>query len=202
MKTVIWAAMALAASIGISGAQENWFNLSFPGGTPKEFVEAVNLAAAKSIREPRPINLLVPRDLTDVKVPPMELRAVTTATLFQSLTLLSRSGPDGLEWRSSSENVWVLGRRPDDRKTQAFYVGNLLQKFKIEDITTAVEATWKLGTRNPEAAPELKYHKDTQLLIARAYQSQLTTMSEVISQLRLGIEQPALPDPKPVEKTR
>jgi len=193
--------MVLAASMGISGAQEKWFNLSFPGGTPKEFVEAVNQAAARSIRDPRPINLLVPGDLADVKIPPMELRAVNATTLFESLSLLARSSPDGLEWRSSSENVWVLGRRADNRKTQAFYVGNLLQKFKIEDITTAVEATWKLGTHNPEAAPELKYHKDTQLLIARAYPAQLTIMSEVISQLRLGIEQPA-PDPKPVEKTK
>src|SRR3954468_19061160 len=110
MKNVIWLVMALVAPLGIVEAQESWFNLSFPGGTPKEFVEAVNQAEAKSIRDPKPINLLVPRDLADVKIPAMELRAVDQRSLFQSLAMLSVSSADGLEWRNSSDNVWVLSR--------------------------------------------------------------------------------------------
>ena len=68
--------------------------------------------------------------------------------------------------RSGGEkpNVSVLVRREDNRETQAFYVDHLLNKFKIGDITTAVQTTWQLGGK--DARTELKYHEDTQLLIA------------------------------------
>ena len=82
--------------------------------------------------------------------------------------------------------LWVLARQPDNRKTQAFYVGHLLKKFKIDDITTAVKTTWQLGGK--DAKSELKYHQDTQLLIALGNTEQLSTAAEVLAQLRLAIE--------------
>ena len=83
-------------------------------------------------------------------------------------------------------NLWVLARVPDTRKTQAFYVGHLLKKFKIDDITTAVQTTWQLGGK--DAKSELKYHQDTQLLIALGNTEQLSTAAEVLAQLKLAIE--------------
>jgi len=105
------------------------------------------------------------------------------------LGILSR---DSMLWirtgRSGGEkpNVWVLARAPDPRKTQAFYVGHLLKKFKVGDITTAVQTTWQLGGK--DAKTELKYHQDTQLLIALGNPEQLSTAAEVLAQLKLAIE--------------
>src|SRR5438552_2002067 len=109
------------------------FNLTFRGGTPGEFVAAVNEAVQKSVRDPRPVNVVVPPELSDVRIPPVELRLVDARTIFQSLNMASRSSANGAEWVETGEHVWVLTRRPDNRKTHALYVGNLLQKFKIDD---------------------------------------------------------------------
>ena len=86
----------------------------------------------------------------------------------------------------SEVTVWVLARPRDTRKTQAFYVGHLLKKFKIDDITTAVQTTWQLGGK--DARTELKYHQDTQLLIALGSPEQLGTAADVLAQLTLAIE--------------
>jgi hypothetical protein len=191
----------LLAQVGIAAAQESWFNLSFPGGTPREFVDAVNKAKERSMKNPKPVNLLVPKELADIKIPPMELQAINEQALFETVRLFYRNSSEALDWVNTSPNLWVLMQRPDTRKSQVFYVGNLLQKFKIEDITTAVETTWKLGARDPVSGPPtLKYHQDTKLLIALASHSQLSTMSEVITQLRLAVEPAAEPAKKPADK--
>jgi hypothetical protein len=54
---------------------------------------------------------------------------------------------------------------------------------------------WQMGGKDSKA--ELKYHQDTQLLIALAQPAQLTKMNEVIIQLQMALEpSPALPMPK------
>jgi len=54
-------------------------------------------------------------------------------------------------------------------------------KLRIEDITTAVETAWKmLGTGK---TPELKFHKETRLLIAVGPVNQLALIDEVLAQL-------------------
>jgi hypothetical protein len=67
-----------------------------------------------------------------------------------------------------------------------FYVGHLLKKFKIDDITTAVKTTWQLGGK--DAKTELKYHQDTQLLITLGSPEQLSTAAEVLAQLKLALD--------------
>ena len=180
---------------------ESRFDFSFPGGTSKEFANAINDAARKSIKEPEPVNVIIPPELNDVRIPPMELRSVDARSIFLSLNLIARQGANALEWIPvgvrGGADVWVPNRTSDNRKTQTFYVGNLLQKFKIEDITTAVQTTWDLGAKDGgPAKPELKYHRDTQLLIVRAYPAQLEAMEEVVTQLRLAVEPAGTRDPK------
>lgn len=180
------------------GTENDKFDLAFPGGTPSALIDAITKSAQQSPIKRFHLNVLIPPELNDVRIPPMELRSVDVGSVFQSLNMLSRNG---IQWtpnvsrgrggfveRSASE-VWILTRRSDDRKTQAFYVGNLLKKFKVDDITTAVQTTWELGAKEGgNMKPELKYHKETQLLIVRAYPAQIETMTEVMSQLRLAVE--------------
>src|SRR5439155_1586303 len=125
---------------------------------------------------------------TDARIPPMELRSVSVESVFDSLNVIWRSSMNSMLWlrTSSGGNIWVLARATDNRRTQAFYVGHLLKKFKIDDITTAVQTTWQLGGK--EAKAELKYHQETQLLIALGNPEQLGTAAEVLAQLRLAIE--------------
>ncbi len=121
----------------------------------------------------------------------MELRSVTVRSVFESL---NRVSDDTMQWITTGRSgfggeVWVARGKPDNRKTQAFYVGYLLKKFKMDDITTAVQTTWQLGGKGGKAVkPELKYHQDTQLLIALASPEQLNSAAEVLSQLKLAVE--------------
>jgi hypothetical protein len=176
-------AHAAVAEAKVLGSRR--FDLSFAGGTPQKLASQMEIASGSKL------NVLIPPELADARMPPMELRSVSVQDVFDSLRLLSR---DTMLWirtgGSGDENpnlwVWVLARQPDTRKTQAFYVGHLLKKFKIDDITTAVQTTWQLGGK--DARTELKYHQDTQLLIALGYPEQLSTAAEVLAQLKLAIE--------------
>jgi hypothetical protein len=163
------------------------FDLSFPGGTPDELAVAMRKAGEKSWKIGFALNVLVPSELKDVRIPPMELRSVDFVTVFQSLNRLLGNT---MQWISIGPGeVWVLYRPPDNRKTKAFYVGNLLRKFKVDDITTAVQTTWRMAAKDAAALkPELKYHQDTQLLIALASSAQLETAGEVFTQLNLAVE--------------
>ena len=174
-------ALAHAADAEPKVAGSGLFDLSFAGGPPQKLVSEMERAGGLKL------NVLIPPELADARMPPMELRSVSVVDVLDSLNRLSR---DSIQWIptgvSAGGKVWVLARAPDTRKTQAFYVGHLLKKFKIDDITTAVQTSWQLGGK--DAKSELKYHQDTQLLIALGNTEQLSTAAEVLAQLRLAIE--------------
>jgi len=176
-------AVAHAADAEDKAAGNGLFDLSFAGGTPQKLVSEMERASGLKL------NVLIPPELADTRMPPMELRSVNVQTVFDSLDMLWR---DSMAWirpgrsEGGKPTVWVLSRARDSRKTQAFYVGHLLKKFKIGDITTAVQTTWQLGGK--DAKSELKYHQDTELLIALGNPEQLSTAAEVLAQLKLAIE--------------
>ena len=196
MKNVIKTAVLILMLVGTAHCAENagaqveqpdsnskkWaFDLSFKGGTPRELIAAMEKAAAASIRNPEPLNALVPPELAEIRIPPMELRGVTAIGVFETLTFMDPS----TRWIPARGGIWVLTHR-DERRTQAFYIGHLLKKFKVDDLTTAVKTTWQMGGKEVKA--ELKYHEDTQLLIARAQPAQISAMAEVITQLQMAVE--------------
>ncbi len=195
MKSMIQAAM-LALTLGYlspwgnaadavakRGDGSGSFDLSFGGGTPQKLVSEMEKASGLKL------NVLIPPELTDARIPPMELRSVSVESVFDSLNVIGRNSMNSMAWiraTGGNGNIWVLARAADNRKTQAFYVGHLLKKFKIDDITTAVQTTWQLGGK--EAKAELKYHQETQLLIALGHPEQLNTTENVLAQLERAIE--------------
>jgi len=147
------------------------FDLSFGGGTPQKLVSEMEKASGLKL------NVLIPPEQTDARIPPMELRSVSVESVFDSLNVIWRSSMNSMLWlrTSSGGNIWVLARATDNRRTQAFYVGHLLKKFKIDDITTAVQTTWQLGGK----------------------EEQLTTTENVLAQLERAIEPARLEPGKP-----
>jgi hypothetical protein len=152
-------------------------DFSFPGGTMAQFVTAVNKAVAAHWRDGEKPNLIVPAASSSVELPPMELRRVDLKTLVEAAGRLLPRGP---VWVPVGKSTWVLQIMPDRRETRVFYVGHLLTKFKVDDISTALTTTWDMGG---ESKPDLKYHKDTQLLIVRADKAQLEVAQNVLAQL-------------------
>jgi hypothetical protein len=165
---------AVGKGRGSFDAKTETFDLVFSGGPPAKLVEAMEKARGQKL------NVLLPPNLSGSAIPRMELRSVTVATVFTSLNqILVRD--ENMRW-FQVDNVWILQSGSETRNSQVFYVGHLLSKFKVEDITTAIQTTWKLAGKDSKA--ELKYHEDTQLLIALANKSQLETVTEVLRELQ------------------
>jgi hypothetical protein len=59
------------------------FNLDFPGGTPKELVAAIVKAMGK------PLNVIIPDEDADTKLPPLKMNDVNVAQLFNALASAS-----------------------------------------------------------------------------------------------------------------
>lgn len=56
--------------------------------------------------------------------------------------------------------------------------------YKVDDITTAVETSWKmLGVTN---APAIRYHKETKVLIVVGKQEQVDLVGDILKQLSQG----------------
>jgi len=168
------------------------FDISFPGGTLEEFIEAVGKALAAHVRNAPKPNLIVPADAKPVRMPKLELRSVDMRTLITATSMLLQ--PEHTWQPVGGKNTFVLVTRTDARKTQAYYIGHLLKKFKVADITTALETVWQMGSN---AKTELKYHEDTQMLIVRADRSQIEMAENVLTQLRdaLAEQAPKFPTP-------
>jgi hypothetical protein len=55
------------------------FNLDFPGGSPNELVAAIEKSSG------RPLNTVVPNRFASLKLPPLKMKGVDVAELFQAL---------------------------------------------------------------------------------------------------------------------
>jgi hypothetical protein len=187
------------------------FDLDFPGGTPKELVTAIEKAWR------RPLNAIVPEELTATKLPAFKMNNVNVSQLFSALALASRktetSMPPGYpgygnyqsaygfktEGKPSDDSIWyffvdkpvVPPPAPPARppKVCHFYAlaPYLDRGLSVDDITTAIETAWKM--LGDTSPPTISFHKDTKLLIAVGEPSKLETIDAVLK---------ALEPPKPI----
>ena len=192
---LVLAATVAGVELKAQPGERPWFSLDFKGGTPEELATTMRKEFEKTMTEPPAINVVIPDDLAKTQVPAMQMRKVDAGAVFEALNGIWRK--EGLQWVRAGENVWVLHQVPDRRKTRAFYVGDLLRKFKVNDITTAVKTTWEFGGAEKALKPELKYHQETNMLIALAEAPDLDTVTEVLAQLRMALaaDAPAVPAP-------
>jgi len=187
------------------------FDLYFPGGTPGELVKAIEKATYR--RDPakafsgggpppeKPVNVIIPDDCANLKIPGISVKNVNVAQLFEAITAASRNTlhyANGASVLVASYGFRTEGR-PDENSIWSFYWDKLVDSsapavcrfyqlssyleagYKVEDITTAIETAWKmLGITKP---PEIKYHKDTKLLIAVGEEDKLNMIDDALKQL-------------------
>jgi hypothetical protein len=201
------------------------FDLDFPGGTPADLIGAIQKVTEQ------PLNVIVPPELADTKLPPFKVRSAAVWQVFEALGAASRKTERVPVYRQNADGsvdtnysvfntsygfeagrsgggdetpVWYFRAevappaplRPPERtrpKTCVFYqLGPYLETYKVEDITTSIETGWRmLGETN---LPELKFHKDTKLLIAVGESNKLALIDQVLKQLD--------PTVQPISKTK
>lgn len=192
------------------------FSLDFPGGTPQELVNAIQKAMGK------PLNVIIPDEHAQVKLPPLKLNNVNVQELFQALvqaTLKSEtfSQPHipGYPFQSSTfqsscsfstdgpvvsdDSIWYFrfpkAPRPPVAEPMRICRFYSLSPY-LERGLTVDDITTAIQTGwkmlGDENASTINYHKDTKLLIAVGDQSKLATIDDVLKALT--------PPPPPVEK--
>jgi hypothetical protein len=188
------------------------FNIDFPGGTPKELVAAIQKATGKQL------NVVIPPEYADTKLPPLKMNSVNVSQLFRALEAASakyenpspyvlvggnnRTSDYGFrtDGNITDDSIWYFhSDRPapySPEKISRFYnlAPYLDHGLKVDDITTAVETAWKMaGEKSP---PEISFHKDTQLLIAVGEGEKLKTIDNVLQALKPETVKIDTPKPK------
>lgn len=182
------------------------FDLEFAGGTPKEFVKAIEKATAK------PLSVVIPEETAKLTIPALSVKNVTVTELFNAATkACTRTAPyivqrsDGTaaygdyteSWGFRTEgiphekSIWYFywdRARPHDIVApticQFFQLGPYLDAgYQVEDITTVIQTGWKM--LGETKAPELVYHKDTRLLVAVGAKNLVEMIGEALKQLPL-----------------
>lgn len=175
------------------------FDLDFPGGTPRDLVNAVDKAL--SGLRPYRLNVIIPEDCEQLKIPTIKVENVTLPQLFAALASASRKMQSHqfgnyteysygfrTEGEPTESSIWTFYQSkapegpPVSPSCKFYQLSPFLEAgYRVEDITTAIETGWKmLGVANP---PQLKYHKDTKLLIAVGAPDNLRMIDDALQQL-------------------
>jgi hypothetical protein len=196
------------------------FDLDFPGGTPQQLVAAVEKATGQPLNAIIPeqdkdvmLPALKMRQVTveDLFVA-MEQASRRTET-YVTGTYYSGGGEPRSQYSQAETSsgfrkvggVWIFSNKkinpPPDQvlvKTRFYQLEPYLSGNTVEDITTAIQTAWKMMAENKSApkrnsATELKFHKETGLLIAVGDATQVQMIDEVLSALRPDLNPPVKP---------
>jgi hypothetical protein len=194
------------------------FDLDFPGGTPAQLVAAIQKAMG------RPLNVIVPAEYADWKLPPLKMNHVDVSQLFRALEQagqLTKTLSTGSSWQTvnsicgfrtndtnvanqSDDTVWyfyVNGQPPPPKVSRFYLLTPYLESgLTVDDITTAIQTAWKM--RGESTLPTLNFHKETKLLIAFGDFGQLVTIDDALKALDPVKARPAADKPAPETKTK
>lgn len=182
------------------------FDLDFAGGTPEQLVRAIEKSSGK------PLNAIIPTDLNDVEIPPLKMRAVNVAELFEALghasqkTIPYYTGVNDYgagrtrramqqfntafsfktDGRPRDDSVWYFSypklTLPQEERVCRFWQ---LGPYLTEYEIDDITTAIQTGYKMlGEPAPRINFHKDTKLLIAVGEGNRLTMIDEVLRQLQ------------------
>ena len=168
------------------------FDIDFPGGTPADLVAAIEKASGQTL------NVIIPAEYATVPLPSLRLKNVNVQRLFKAFgEATQRNVWAGNVVRGSALNfvtkdervspssIWNFraeGITPLATITRFFSLAPYLRTdITVDDITTAIRTGWEL--RGVKDAPTLKFHQETQLLIAVGQPEELAMINDMLNVL-------------------
>ncbi len=187
------------------GAPEPTFNVDFPGGTVREYVDVVRRVSASG--SGNPVNVTVTEGAAQFRVPRVQLTSVTAEG---ALTFLSRSDNTGdsrvyvdsvggdREHRVYSIFMQRSGPAASTPKPSLLVVSltDLMnakgsapeqQDKQLQTILSAVETALKVGAAESDSAPQLTVHRESGMLLVRGSEAERAIASDVLTKLREGM---------------
>jgi len=187
------------------------FDLSFPSGSPAKLVQTIQETTKKPLNVIVPeehSGVALPElKLKGVTVPQLFEalgQASRKAVYIRGGGMGNYGSPQSTtssygfrtKGQATPDSVWYFyveapleppvqppSPAPEPAKVCRFYqLAPYLDELKVEDITTALETAWKM--LGEKSTPDLKFHKDTQLLIAVGSPDKLALIESVLAQLR------------------
>lgn len=172
--------------------------LEFPGGTAQQYIDAVRAASDDA-------NIVVMGDLAAITMPAVKLRNVDTWAAVRilnelpqqqkNLLILVEAGitsdePDQARVYTVRAQV-TRGSLDWKVESTVISVADVLHgEITADDLLTAVEIALEVVGKVDEPA-EIKFHKETGLLIARGTGDQIAAIHEVVEQLRMQMRDPS-----------
>jgi hypothetical protein len=118
---------------------EKAFDLNFSGGTPELLVDMIQKEAKM------PLNVIIPQEHKDVFLPPLKLRGITVAQLFEAITAASVS----METRITGYSTVAGGReRPQFQHVTTRF------GFKTPNQPPRANSIWYFYVDSPPPPPE------------------------------------------------
>ena len=187
------AAQTIADEEKIAEAALPRFDLDFPGGTPADLVAAIDKASGQTL------NVIIPAEYAQIPLPSLRLKNVNVPRLFKAFgeathksvwegNVLVRNSVLNFvtkDERVSPSSIWTFrieGMGLIATATRFYSLAPYLRAdITVDDITTAIRTGWEL--RGVKAPPTLKFHQETQLLIAVGQPEELATIVDVLDVL-------------------
>jgi hypothetical protein len=138
------------------------FDLDFPGGTPRQLIEAIEKASGKRL------NAIIPAEYADFKLPPLRMKNVNVVLLFNGLERASRRTVMYATRGAYNSAEESYGFRSEDppRGTRGFGRGGGPELARPESPVTD-ETVWYFFV---EKAPKVEQAKVEQAKTCRFYQ--------------------------------
>jgi len=212
-----WAERSVNAGSKQTGEEVPRFDFKFAGGSPGELIEALREASGQPVNALIPhgaeIFVMPAMEYRNVTVG-MVLAPLTSASTSGAFYLVDDQLPDSkrrrvvrspksaFEWRMATtgkggNEVWVMNVVfPPEPSTPDLHVEpvNLrrqLEHYSVEDVTTAVDAAWKLQSASDEV--KLLFHPETSILLIRGTERDISMALNVIERIDLSQPKPSPP---------
>lgn len=171
------------------------FDINFPGGTLETFLSCIEQQAGT------PPNVVAQPAALSVKLPAIKLKNVSLADTIKALESMQdttvRLRPDGVceEFMASLFNIRNYGNvltisesersgrlRSYPSRVCVYQVEKCLEKYKIEDLVTAIETALKMA--NSASSAQVKFHAETKLLIVACTTLEVAIIRDVLDALQ------------------